>query len=210
MFSPTVALTVALAVGVLFFIGLIVVGIMRSGEMASTATSTSVETTTSTVATGAVRPEPAEPVGPRRLQPTSVIVSSQLSDEHGPDNLFDGDPDTAWRDAGLHGEGAVLAFRFDTPVEVGAVVISGIGDDEEFHRSFRIRDLRLGFGEAGEPREAELPDSPEPYRIDLGGVATDVITLEVLTTYPAEGRGDEPPAEELAVSEVEILGRPGR
>ena len=207
-FSPTVALSVAFAAIFLFFVGLVVAGIMRADEVAST--STSVETTTSTTAIATTSIEPAEPVGPRRLQPSRVSASSQLSDDHGPENLVDGDVETAWRDAALHGDDAVLTFEFDSPVEVYAVVVSGIADDRDFHRSFRIRGFRLHFGEAAAPVEGELPDSPEPHRIDLGGIETEVMTMEVLSTYPGETQDEEPATEELAVSEIEFLGRPPR
>ncbi len=90
------------------------------------------------------------------------------------------------------------------------MVISGLADDRQFHRSFRIRGFRLDFDGAAAPVEGELPDSPEPYRIDLGGIETSVLTLEVLSTYPGETQDGQPPTEELAVSEVEILGRQSR
>lgn len=206
--NPVAALSVIFAVAMLLFAGLLVAAVWWGEEVSPTSTVNEPTTSTTAAATSGI--EPAEPVGPRPLQPVRVSASSQLSDDHSPESLVDGDVETAWRDAALHGDDAVLTFKFDGPVEVYAVVISGVGDDREFHRSFRIRDFRLRFGEGAPPVEGELPDSPEPYRIDLGGIETELLILEVLSTYPGEAQDGEPATEELAVGEVEILGRPSR
>ena len=100
-----------------------------------------------------------------------------------------------------------MTFTFDTPVRVDAVVISGIADDAVFHKSDRIRTFRLDPGGGGELVEGEIPDEPDPHRVDLGGVVTSLIVLEVVSTYRGEEHDGDPPTEQLAVAEVEILGQ---
>lgn len=198
------ALIFALLFG--FFAFLIVIGIRTDGARPSSPTTGELTPTTS----GPTRPtqiSPSKPVGPVRLEPSQVVVSSELSPDHRGDNLIDGDVGTAWRDASLHGDGAVITFTFPKAETVSAVILQGLTVDTEFHRSYRIRQFRLTPGNDSDMLEAEMPDTPEPFRVDLGGVVTSSIRLEVLSTYPAEAGAGEAATEELALAEIEILGR---
>lgn len=192
---------------VLFFAVLVVLGVMREE---APSTSTTIVTTTTTLP--ADRPTTSitfgEPVGLVALEPSEIVVSSELSADHTAQRLIDGDASTAWRDDSMHGDEATIELMFEQPVTVFAVVIQGLADDEEFHRSHRMRRFRLSLGSDTGYQEVEMPDTREPFRVDLGGVATSVVTIEVLSTYPSESTGGEPALEELAVAEVVILGKP--
>lgn len=197
-------LTVGFFVGVVFFIVLVVLALGR--EEASPSTTLQAEVATSTMSEPNT-PFAGDPVGPVPLEPVRVSASSELSPEFGAENVADGDPTTAWRDASRHGEGAALTFSFAEPVSVLAVVIAGLPDDEAFHNSYRIHELSLVTG-GGEVIEDEIPDSPEPFRLQVGNEETHEVTLEVISTYAGEPHGGEPAREELAIGEIEILGRP--
>lgn len=51
-----------------------------------------------------------------------------------------------------------------------------------------------------------MSDTPEAFRVDLGGVTAEVVMIEVISTYAAEPDEVGPATEELAVAEIEILG----
>lgn len=182
---------------------LVVVSLGRTEEPAPTTVAPPTTVTTASSASTFV----GDPVGPRPLQPAQVSASSELSPEFGVANLTDGDPATVWRDAARRGEGASVTFSFADPVSVLAVVVAGIPDDVAFHTSYRIHAVKLVLG-SGEVFEGEVPDSPEPFRIQVGGEETDQVTLEVITTYPSEPHSEEAGREELAIGEIEILGSP--
>jgi hypothetical protein len=195
-----------LAALLVFFAVLVILGIRT--EQARPSITTTIHGTVLTT-TSVTRPTPSitsNPVGPVSLQPATVVVSSELSAEYGAERLFDGDASTAWRDASLHGDGTVITLNFERPVTIFAVVIRGLEDDSEFHRSFRIRRFHLDPGKDGLPQEVEMPDAPEAFRVDLGGVAAEVVTIEVISTYTAEPDEVGPATDELAVAEIEILG----
>lgn len=173
-------LTVYFGLGLVFLVVLLVVALGGDDDPPPTTVSPTVPATTSNSEPAA--PFSGDPVGSRSLTPNGVVASSELSTEFAATNLVDGDTDTVWRDASLHGDGALLTFRFDQSVTVDAVVIIGIPDDEAFHRSFRIRGFRLDPGGGAPTVEDQVPDSPDPYRIDLGGIETTGIVLEVLST----------------------------
>lgn len=188
-----------------FFAVLVVLGV-RTEQARSGSTTLDDPTTTSLTTSPPPTISPRSPVGPVGLEPAEVTVSSRLSEDYGADRLFDGDASTAWRDDSLHGEGAVITVAFDRSVTIFAVLIRGLEDEVEFHASYRIRRLRLDPGRNGLPQEVELPDTPETFRVDLGGVTAEKVTIEVISTYAAESYRGEPAREELAVAEIEILG----
>ena len=194
-----------LAALLVFFAVLVVLGIRTDQARPST---TSMHGTTLTTSSF-TRPTPSiasSPVGSMSLQPAEVVVSSELSEDYGAERLFDGDASTPWRDASLHGDGAVITIEFERPETIFAVVIRGLEDDSEFHRSFRMRRFHLDPGKDGLPQEVEMPDTPEAFRVDLGGVTAEVVTIEVISTYAAGPDEVGPATEELAVAEIEILG----
>jgi hypothetical protein len=204
--AVTVSVVSAVLLGalVVFFAVLAFLGYRMQEPVATTTGETVVTTTT-------LMREPMTSiggtVGPQILVPEEVVVSSQLDGEYGPENLLDGDPGTAWRDDALHGEGAAIILSFDQPVRLFAVILQGLDDESEFHQSHRIQRFVLNFGGTDGPQEVEVPDSHDPFRIDLGGVTVDRIEISVLSTYPGEAVGSEPAREELAVGEIQILGQ---
>lgn len=200
-------LTVGFGLGLVFMVVLVAIAIGRDESLPSETTVPRVPATSTSSSIPPTQALSSDPVGPRPLQPSGVVASSELSDEYGAENLVDGAVETVWRDASMHGDEAVMTFSFEGAVRVNAIVLHGIPDDEAFHRSYRIRGFRLDPGGGGALVEGEAPDSTEPYRIDLGGVETSVVALEVVSTYPGEPHGDQSATEELAVAEIEILGQ---
>lgn len=187
----------------MLMVALVVLSLGRTEEAAPT----TLVLTTTVITAPSTSTFVGDPVGPRRFEPTRVSASSELSPEFGVANLTDGDPTTVWRDASRRGEGATVTLSFAEPIAVLAVVVAGIPDDIAFHTSYRIHGVRLVMGN-GEVIEGEIPDSPEPFRIQVGGEVTEKVTLEVSSTYPGEPHGGDAGREELAIGEIEILASP--
>ena len=147
-------------------------------------------------------PRPATPV-----DPISIDVSSELSADFGPGLLTDGDLSTAWNDGSLHGEGAVLTFRFEIPVTIDSMVISNLDDSVRFIRNYRVRGYAISID--GQPAliRGELEDTQDPQIIDIGGSTVSVITFNVVSTYSSETVDAGPGFEELAIAEVRFVGR---
>lgn len=201
--SGTAVITAGFVAVLVLMVALVVLSIGCTDEAAPTTlvsptTAASISSATTFV---------GDPVGPQPLEGAHVSTSSELSPEFEAGNLTDGDPASVWRDASRRGEGATVTFSFAEPVTVIAVVVAGNADDDEFHTSYRAHGVRVVLGD-GEVVEGEIPDSPEPFRIQIGGRETDEVTLEVTSTYPSEPHGGEPGSEELAIGEIEILGSP--
>lgn len=165
------------------------------------------ETTSSAANRNQVAP-PGEPAGPRRLVPSRIVVTSALGPDFGGENLIDGSLSTVWRDADLHGDGAAITLTFDQAIVATGLIITPLTDDTAYHVSYRLRHLRIDTGGTQPFLEVEVPDVAAPYRVDLGGLETRQIVLEVVDTYAAVAHGDVPAAEQLAIAEIEILGRP--
>lgn len=148
---------------------------------------------------------PVSPPGP--IVPDAVEASSELSPDFGPGLLVDGDLTTAWNDASLHGDGATLTFRFATPVTFDRLIITNLSDPDRFIRNYRLRAYAISLDGAVQQITGELEDTPDPQVIDLGGVVGSVVTLSVVSTFTAEATDAGPGFEELAIAEVEFIGR---
>lgn len=200
-------ISILFGLAAVLFVVLLVVALGRGDPVPSSTTITATSTVPSVDATTPIETSPRESAAPTVLTPDAVVASSELTEEFQASNLADGDPETVWRDASRRGDGAALTFRFDAPITVTAVVVWGVPNDEAFHQSYRIRRFRLDLGGGAPVVEGEIPDSPEPFRLDLGGVETSAVTLEVVSVYPGEPHDGEAAADELAVAEVELWGR---
>jgi hypothetical protein len=167
--------------------------IWRSGGDEATTTTTSSSSTT--VATEAVS-----------LVPTSVEASSTLPNFPA-DNLIDGDPETEWQDQSLGGVGAVLTFRFAQPVAIRYIEILGIsGDSERFRQNYRMKGYEITVDDNSLKPTSTIPDEPGPHRIEIASLETTRLDLRILSTYASEAIEDNPPFDELVISEIRFFG----
>ncbi|NNF64969.1 MAG: discoidin domain-containing protein [Acidimicrobiia bacterium] len=148
---------------------------------------------------------PVEPPGP--LVPDGIEASSELSPDFAPGLMLDGDLTTAWNDASLHGDGATLTFRFATPATFDRLIITNLSDPDRFIRNYRLRGYAISIDGAPPAIVGELQDTPAPQTIELGGAQGSVVTLSVASTFASEATDSGPGFEELAIAEVEFIGR---
>lgn len=143
---------------------------------------------------------------PTVITPGRAVANSQL--ENFPvSNLIDSDPSTEWQDRGLSGQGATLTFFFDDSVEIESIEFINIADPTRFKRNYRIEGIRVAF-DNGNFASAVLDDSTGSQSVQVSTVGgTNRVVIDITSTYPAEPVGDQPPFDELALADVQFIGR---
>jgi ribosomal protein L40E len=189
------ALGVLAAVVLVVILVALMVNIFRSGDADVAGPETS-ETTTSTTL----------PVIVAEIVPTSVKASSELSEQFGPENLIDGDPETRWNDKSARGVGAWLEFTFATPVQITEMEFQNVEDDEKFRQNYKIQGYTVTVNDLNVPISGRLVNSNVPQRVRIASLETFTLRVDVSTTYPAEPVGDNPPFDELALQDVRFFG----
>ncbi len=131
----------------------------------------------------------------------SVTASSTLAPEaaYSPANLFDSRKEFVWAEgAASSGEGELLTFEFDQPVEITAIQIwDGYQrSDEHFSANARLRDF--DFGVKGTPASAyALRDTKAGQKIELQTPAKGTaFELKIKSVYPGKSYKD------LAISDL--------
>jgi hypothetical protein len=186
----------------------------------STAPTTTVATTTTVPPTTTTTPptttefvvDPADAFVQTLLDPTASSTAPDGVDGAGNpvsysvDNTIDGDFETAWRTPG-DGVGETLTYRF----AAGSVYVTSVGlipgyakidptdGTDRFLENRRIRAVRWTF-DGGVVQEQAFADSRDLQRIQIPGVLTRTITIEILETTDDGGRDFTP------VSEVQVEG----
>ena len=115
---------------------------------------------------------------------------------HGYENLFDGDPRTAWCE-GEHGDGAGRGFE----IEWGKVrevrsleIFPGYGEPGAFQTRNRIKTARLypaKPGWRGRPFTAHFADRAEPQTVPYASrESASLVVFEIVETYPGTERNE--------------------
>jgi hypothetical protein len=145
------------------------------------------------------------------LQPFSVTASSELSGFEA-SHLIDGDSTTYWNDEGLRGVGASLTFTFQQPVQISEIRMLNLQDEEKFARNFRIKGVEITTDDLAASVNHTLENGADEQVIRIPSLETTVLTIRVLSTYPAEAWTDpdgesKTPFDELALQAVSFFGR---
>jgi len=188
------ALGVLAAVVLVVALAALLFNVFGGGGEETAATSTTITTTTQAVFV-------------QELQPTSAEANSELSPSFGAANLIDADPATEWQDQGLRGIGAALTFRFSQPVEITEIEIVNIPDEDRYKQNYRIKGYKITVDDLSYDISGQLTDINTPQTVDVASISTRVLTIEVTSTYKAEGVGDNPPFTELVLADVRFFGR---
>jgi serine/threonine protein kinase len=187
----------------------------------STAPTTTVATTTTVPPTTTTTPpttttefvvDPADAFVQTLIDPTASSAAPDGVDGAGNpvsysvDNTIDGDFETAWRTEG-DGVGETLSYRF----AAGSVYVTSVGlipgyakidptdGTDRFLENRRIRAVRWIF-DGGVVQEQTFADDRDLQTIEIPGVLTRTITIEILETTDHGGRDFTP------VSEVQVEG----
>ena len=174
---------------------------------AAAATPTSTRPPTQQQAAPAHRPPPPGGQCATRRAPdgslycVSSVLAPQFGNSYGPNNLYDGNPATAW----VHGSrgtgvGATILITFGKRRTVtGLSLINGYAKNADiFSKNSRVRRLELTFSN-GETRSVSLPDNRQRHSIRLpSSVETDWVQLSIAEVYPGSKYAD------TAISELQI------
>jgi len=155
--------------------------------------------------TSTTAPPTTIPLAAKELFASSVDASSFLAGWE-PDNLIDGDPSTYWNDESLHGIGAVLTFRFAEPVSINEIELQNLVDPERFKRNYKIQGYLITTDDLTVEFSGRLDNDNAPQRVPIASLGTTELVIEIMSTYPAESAGDNPPYEELALLSVRFFG----
>jgi hypothetical protein len=154
------------------------------------------------------------PIDPAKLEPT--LTASAQAPRHQdcagnwftyePENVIDGQDDTAWRIPG-EGEGEWIALRYPRPVKVSAIgIIPGhdkIDSECGIDRFFSLHVVHEVFIEFSDgtavPKRFDRNRSKQWLHLD-SPKATTSVRVEIKRTYPP---GDDS-VDETAISEIEI------
>lgn len=182
-------------------------------ESASSASDTAgtVPETTAVPATSAPAPDP-EPQ-PVDLGTTSIVTRAssvlppvaRLGLTYGPENLLDGNLDTAWSQAGSDGGiapvGSWVAFDLPQTTDVMRVsVINGyVKSDETYAENARVRDITISDG-SGRSIRTTLDDVRTSQAITVDFPSATTITITVESVYPGSEHLD------VALTEVRLAG----
>ncbi|NNL48173.1 MAG: zinc ribbon domain-containing protein [Acidimicrobiia bacterium] len=139
------------------------------------------------------------------ITPSRVNANSQLEDFPAA-NLIDADPSTEWQDRGLAGQGATLTFFFDETVAIESIEFFNLSDPTRFKRNYRIEGIRVAFDD-GNFTSAILDDRSGSQVVPVTTVGTNRVVIDITSTYPGEPVGDQLPFDELALADVQFVGR---
>ena len=142
------------------------------------------------------------------IQPTDVIASSQIADSYSDSNLIDGDFETEWQATAE--DGITIEFRWAQPVQIKYLEIYNIIDQDRFLRNYRIEGYNITVDDLpGVTYRNTLKDQADgPQRIEIASIETEVLTLEILSSFASQALGGEIAFSEVVVAEIKFFGTP--
>ncbi len=182
--------------------------------VAPTTTAAPTTTTTPPTTTTEFVPDPADAFIQTLLDPTASSTAADGVDAAGNpvsydvENTIDSDPGTAWRTDG-DGVGETLTYHLVDPAYITSVgLIPGYAKvdptdgSDRFLENRRVRAVRWTF-DGGVVQEQTFADSRDLQTIQIPGVLTSTITVEILETTSDPARDFTP------ISEVQVEGVAG-
>ncbi len=183
------------------------------GEAASSSSSSIDESTSITgsgsdpVAASTGSLPPPEVIDPAVITARASSVLPGVGDlTYAVENLFDGDPSTAWNHDNTVGrpEAQFLTFEFAQPVELTEIrIVNGyVKSDDVFQGNHRVRELTVTTDQPEVSITLELADQQamQSFARTYGIVRT--VRLGVDSIYPGSRYQD------LAITAIEFIGRP--
>jgi hypothetical protein len=131
------------------------------------------------------------------LTPVTPVEAIALSEvpEHPASHAIDGFTNTWWQPADGNGIGAVITVRFEEPIDLREVIVTGAPagetDETAFGTTPRPRVLRYRINEEQE-EESVLEDVPDPQRTGISADGVTQIAVLIFDVYGAEAPGAAP------------------
>lgn len=140
---------------------------------------------------------------------SSVILNL---DTHAADKAIDGDPATDWQEGSEAEKGEWIEVTFEAARAETLLVRNGShASKARFEGNRRLRDVLISI-DGGDPIKIRLKDNMRQQRIALGGVSGATrIRIKIVNTYAAKRTSLQgSPSDDAALSEIAVLGVPGR
>lgn len=155
----------------------------------------------------------ATPVEPTVLDPLDVSCTVEGLGSFICENLISGTDNefqVNWNDLVEDDQTLSITIRFRLAVAITEIQWSNIeGDETRFRRNFRARSLSISADDSVTPVQFELQNTPGTQRLPFAAVNTNQVTITVESAWPAE-LFEENIFSELAIDEIEVVGRPAR
>jgi hypothetical protein len=188
------ALSVLAAAVLIVALVALLVNVFRGGD--DTASSTTVpETTTTTI------PDIAQ------ITPTQVTATAQIAEAFADANVIDGNLETEWQ-ASHDIDPLTLEFRFAQPVQIRYIEVYNIDNQDRFLSNYRVKGYRITVDDLpGVDIRKTFDDvAGGPQRVDIASIETQLLTIEILSSYPSQAVNSGQAFDELAVAEVKFWG----
>jgi hypothetical protein len=191
-------------------LGVVVLGALLinlfGGEEPATTTSAAA-TTTSAAGDGAVEPGPINIID-------AACDPAGLGGSFGCANLYDGGTDSEfqidWVELPANEKQVTIELTFAQPMVVERILWSNIVDEDRFRRNFKARSLRIEAEGNPLPVPVELQNEPAQQEVAFAAIRANWIRITVLNAFDAEVVGDATPFDDLAISEITVIGYPAR
>jgi hypothetical protein len=95
----------------------------------------------------------------------------------------------------------------DPTTVVTSLTIQNLADEKEFKRHARIAGVEMHLSDTPQAVLEQLPDAPGSQDLIISSLSLSSLTLHITSVYPAEHVDNEEPFDELAVREIEFIGR---
>lgn len=148
---------------------------------------------------------------PDILDPLDVQCSHEGVGEFVCQNLISGSEalyQVNWEEMEANGETLTITIRFRSAVAISRIDWTNITNDEtRFQRNYKARALTISSDDSLSDTQIDLQNIPGTQRVDFASLNTHQVTIEVQSAWPAQ-LIDGQVFSELAIEEIEVIGRP--
>jgi len=143
----------------------------------------------------------------------AICTPAGLEGAFGCSNLIDGTDDEFqinWNELPANAQTFEIYLEFAQPMVVQRIDWTNIADLDRFRRNYRAKGLRIEAEGNPVPHPQELQDEPgpAPHQFNFAAIRANWVRITVTSAYPAEVVNDFEPFDELAISEITIIGYP--
>jgi hypothetical protein len=152
----------------------------------------------------------AENPGPISILSASCVPEG-LGGSFGCSNLIDSDPSEFqinWNELPENEKEVTITLTFDQPMTITRIDWSNIEDETRFRRNFRAKGITLLAEDSALKVPITLEDQPGTNSYEYSAIRTNTLEITVLSDWPAEVVGEEPPYDDLAIVEIAVIGYP--
>ncbi len=112
-----------------------------------------------------------------------------------------------WEDLEANEQTLTIRLDFDRAMTITRIEWMNLGEGDRFYQNHRARGLSIQGDQAITPIPIQLLDTSSPQVIEFTAVGAFFVTIEVLSTFPAQLTNGNI-FRELAIDEIVVWGRP--